>query len=84
MKTFPRRSILLFLFFINCLQSQAAWWLNDVTDVSKNQISDSPKLAKDTTNGFIVGIATLLGEAVMLLDTVKILSDDDETSNQVM
>jgi purine-binding chemotaxis protein CheW len=51
--------------------------VNDVTDVSKNQISDSPKLAKDTTNGFITGIATLFGEAVMLLDTMKILSDDD-------
>jgi purine-binding chemotaxis protein CheW len=51
--------------------------VNDVTDLSKNQISDAPKLAKDATNGFITGIATIGKEAVMLLDTIKILTDDD-------
>lgn len=51
--------------------------VNDVTDVSKNQICESPKLAKDTTNSFIMGIATLLGETVMMLDVMKILTDND-------
>ena len=51
--------------------------VNDVTDVSKNQISDSPKLSKDTTHSFVTGIATLSGEPVMLLDIIKILTDDE-------
>lgn len=55
--------------------------VNDVTDVSINQISDAPKLSKDTTHSFVTGIATLLGQPVMILDTVKILSGDDQLKN---
>lgn len=51
--------------------------VNDVTDISKNQISDAPKLAKETSGSFISGIATVSEETVMLLDVMKILTDDD-------
>jgi len=56
--------------------------VNDVTDISVNQISDSPKLSKDTTHSYVTGIATLLGQPIMLLDTVKILSNDDQNYNK--
>jgi len=52
--------------------------VNDVTNVSKNQISDTPRFAKDTTNNYVKGIATLNENAVMLLDIEKILSDGNE------
>lgn len=54
--------------------------VNDVTDISKNQISDSPKLAKDTTTNYVTGIATLENEVAMLLNPDRILAQEaDET-----
>ncbi|MBW7573381.1 chemotaxis protein CheW [Caproiciproducens faecalis] len=52
--------------------------VNDVTNVSKNQISDTPRFARDTTNHYVKGIATLNENAVMLLDIAKILSEGEE------
>ena len=52
--------------------------VNDVTDISKNQISDSPKLAKEIENNFVIGIASLEEQVAMLLDPVRILAPDEE------
>ena len=52
--------------------------VNDVTNVSKNQISETPRFARDTANHYVKGIATLNENAVMLLDIEKILSDGEE------
>ncbi len=52
--------------------------VNDVTDISKSQISDSPKLAKDTAKNYVAGIATLDNEVAMLLDVMKLLEKNDE------
>jgi purine-binding chemotaxis protein CheW len=52
--------------------------VNDVTDISKSQISDTPKLAKETTTNFVAGIATLENGVAMLLNLIKILSENDE------
>lgn len=52
--------------------------VNDVTNIAKNQISDTPRLSKDTTNSFVKGIATLNENAVMILDIERILADEDD------
>ena len=52
--------------------------VNDVTDISKNQISDSPKLAKDATKNYVAGIATLENGVAMLLNVTKLLEKSDE------
>jgi len=57
--------------------------VNDVTDISKNQISDPPKLAKDTTNNFVIGIATLENGVAMLLNPVRILAEDEDEAKQI-
>ena len=57
--------------------------VNDVTDISKNQISDSPKLAKDTTNNYVYGIATLENGVAMLLDVMKLLEKNDDEIKSV-
>jgi purine-binding chemotaxis protein CheW len=57
--------------------------VNDVTDISKNQISDSPRLAKDVTNNYVAGIATLENEVAMLLSPVSILAEEEEDAKAV-
>lgn len=52
--------------------------VNDVTDIAKNQISDSPKLAKDSANNYVAGIATLENEVAMLLNVTKLLENNGE------
>lgn len=51
--------------------------VNDVTDISKDQISESPKLAKAAENNYVAGIATLENEVAMVLDPVCILTETD-------
>lgn len=51
--------------------------VNDVTDISKDQISESPKLAKTADNNYVTGIATLENEVAMVLDPVSILTETD-------
>lgn len=51
--------------------------VNDVADIALNQISEAPKLGKDTTSNFVTGIATLETEVAMLLNTTKLLSEED-------
>ena len=57
--------------------------VNDVTDISKNQISDSPRLAKDVTNNYVAGIATLENEVAMLLNPISILTEEEEDAKAV-
>ncbi len=52
--------------------------VNDVTNIAKNQISETPRLAKDSVNNFVKGIATLNDNAIMLLDIERILTDEDD------
>jgi purine-binding chemotaxis protein CheW len=51
--------------------------VNDVTDISTDQISESPKLAKAVENNYVSGIATLENEVAMVLDPVSILTETD-------
>jgi purine-binding chemotaxis protein CheW len=51
--------------------------VNDVTDIAKDQISESPKLAKSAENNYVTGIATLENEVAMILDPVCILTETD-------
>lgn len=50
--------------------------VNDVTDISENQISESPTLSKGDMNRYVYGIATLENEIAMLLDIMKVLKED--------
>lgn len=52
--------------------------VNDVADIARNQISDSPKLAKDSTNNYVAGIATLETGVAMLLNVTKLLENNGE------
>ncbi|HHV31951.1 chemotaxis protein CheW [Caproiciproducens sp. LBM24188] len=54
--------------------------VNDVVDVSNNQISESPRLGKDITNNYVSGIATLEHEVALILNLTKLLTED---SNEV-
>lgn len=58
--------------------------VNDVTDISKTQISESPKLAHDSGNHFVTGIATLDGAVALILDVMQLLlgSDSDIKSGE--
>ena len=51
--------------------------VNDVADISSNQISNAPKFSKNSAVGFVKKIATLNNNAIMLLDIEKILNDED-------
>ncbi len=57
--------------------------VNDVTDISKNQISDPPRLAKDATNNYLTGIATLESGVALLLNVMKLLVEDEEEAKSV-
>lgn len=63
--------------------------VNDVADIAQNQISDAPKLGKDTATNYVTGIATLEHEVAMLLNMTQLLTDDpvegraSETSGQL-
>lgn len=50
--------------------------VNDVTDITENQITDSPTLSKGNVNRYVCGIATLESEVAMLLDLEKVLKED--------
>jgi purine-binding chemotaxis protein CheW len=52
--------------------------VNDVTDIAKSRISDSPKLAKDSDNNYVTGIATLDSEVAMILNPVSILTENSD------
>ncbi len=52
--------------------------VNDVTDIAKTQISDAPKLAKDSANNYVAGIATLENEVAMLLNVTKLLENNGD------
>ncbi len=52
--------------------------VNDVADIAKSQISDSPKLAKDSDSGYVSGIATLDTQVAMILSLTSILTEDNE------
>lgn len=47
-----------------------------VTDIGDECISQPPKLAADTTNTYLTGVAKLENKVVLLLDTGKILNED--------
>lgn len=51
--------------------------VNDVTDIAKNQISPSPKLAKDTGNNYVNGIATLESGVALMLDAKMLLTEGE-------
>jgi purine-binding chemotaxis protein CheW len=57
--------------------------VNDVTDISKKQISDPPKLAKETATNYVAGIATLEKGVAMLLNVIKLLAENDEYTKSV-
>ncbi len=54
--------------------------VDDVTDISQNQINETPTLGRDTENGFVTGIVTLEKGAAMLLDLPKILKEDADSA----
>lgn len=54
--------------------------VNDVTDISLNQITDSPTLAKGAGNRYVKGIATLETGVAMLLDVDKVLENAEDES----
>ena len=51
--------------------------VNDVADISSNQISDAPKFSKSSAVSFVKKIATLNNNAIMLLNIERILNDKD-------
>lgn len=51
--------------------------VNDVTDISKNQISESPRLARDTGNHYVTGIATLGSSVALVLNVMQLLEESE-------
>lgn len=48
-----------------------------VTDIGDEFISSPPKVSADNTNLYVTGIARHEGKVVLLLDTARLLSDDE-------
>ena len=51
--------------------------VDEVANIEDENISDPPKITKDTTNAYLIGIAKLQNKVVLLLDSEKILNDDE-------
>lgn len=56
--------------------------VNDVTDIAKNEISDSPKLTKIEGNNYVFGIAHLEEHVALLLDIAKVLDYANENEKK--
>jgi purine-binding chemotaxis protein CheW len=51
--------------------------VDEVTTISDENISPAPKVSKDHTNAYLNGIGKLENKVVLLLDTSKILNDEE-------
>lgn len=51
--------------------------VDEVAKIEDDNISNPPKLSKDTTNAYLIGIAKQQDKVVLLLDSKKILNDDE-------
>lgn len=59
--------------------------VDEVTTISDNNISPPPKMSKDRTNAYLTGIGKVENKVVMLLDTSKILNENEiELVNSTM
>lgn len=56
--------------------------VDEVTKIEIENISDPPKMSSDCTNTYLTGIAKLQNKVILLLNTEKMLNDD-EISNIV-
>jgi purine-binding chemotaxis protein CheW len=54
--------------------------VNDVSDISESQVSESPKLARDSGNRCVSGIANLGSHVALVLDVPQLL---DETGSGI-
>jgi purine-binding chemotaxis protein CheW len=57
--------------------------VDEVTDISQEDICIPPRMASDLKNGYLTGIGKLQGKIVLLLDTAKILSECEFESLQI-
>lgn len=51
--------------------------VDEVTTIDDEQISPPPKLSKDRTNDYLIGIGKLGAKVVLLIDTGKILNNEE-------
>ena len=51
--------------------------VDEVTTIEDDNISPPPKVSKDRTNAFLAGIGKLENKVVLLLDTGKILNEEE-------
>jgi purine-binding chemotaxis protein CheW len=51
--------------------------VDEVADISKDDISPAPKVSRDTTNKYLTGIGQVGDKVVLLLDISKILSEKE-------
>lgn len=51
--------------------------VEEVSEITKNQISPPPKLSNEITNVFLTGVAQLQDKIILLVDTEKILTKDE-------
>ncbi|HEX3038218.1 MAG TPA: chemotaxis protein CheW [Oscillospiraceae bacterium] len=51
--------------------------VNEVANIEDENISQPPKIAKDTTNAYLTGVAKLQDKVVLLLNTEKILKNEE-------
>lgn len=51
--------------------------VDEVTDIDDDNISLPPKVSRDVTNKYLTGIGQVEDKVVLLLDTGKILSEDE-------
>lgn len=51
--------------------------VNDVANIVQSQISETPKLGKDTLTNYVTGIATLEDGVAMVLSVMNLLSEKD-------
>lgn len=59
--------------------------VDEVTTIEDENISQPPKVSKDRTNAYLSGIGKLDSKVILLLDTSKILNEDEieKVSNAV-
>lgn len=59
--------------------------VDEVTNIGDDNISPPPKMSKDRTNAYLTGIGKVENKVVMLLDTSKILNENEiELVNSTM
>jgi purine-binding chemotaxis protein CheW len=51
--------------------------VDEVTDIDEDNISSAPKVSKDITNRYLTGIGQVGEKVILLLDTAKILSENE-------